>query len=358
MRYGCTFIKIIMVFSVLLSMPALSWAADNPDGYYKKHEHQFAQDVSGDGFAMVYQVVNTETLQLQNYMHGSGSMDTATLIDSYQKSGCYYSVADKYKGTYGTSKYPHEGNISFVEQNEMSYAPQSFVFGTGYYEQNPVVYKSKLKEKTCGKSYQEGVSMHHQIEYAEGFNKDIKVDLLCKESKPDEKGLGLARMEIDENVTNGMVHIGELVTDTNITAKNWKKPLIEIDENYVGSFKIKKTMEVSATKSSVTKPKSDWLTCCVGGYGAMDDNDKAWGEEEIFDCTCRQVAWDDSGWSNLTQEQYTPDKVKVSLEGEQPVVEEPELTIEELLEMLREKGYEGNVTIDSNETASGNMTTI
>ena len=92
----------------------------------------------------------------------------------------------------------------------------------------------------------------------------------------------------------------------------------------------------------------------------MNDNDKAWGEEEIFDCTCRQVAWDESGWSNLTQEQYTLDKVKVSLEGELPVVEENEveLTIEELLEMLKEKGYVGNVTIDSNETASENTTLI
>ncbi|MHC1594234.1 MAG: hypothetical protein ACXQT2_02880, partial [Methanotrichaceae archaeon] len=72
-----------------LFVAAPCWAADNPDGYYKKHEHQFSQDVSGDGFAMVHQVVNTETLQLRNYMHGSGSMDMATLINSSQKSESY-----------------------------------------------------------------------------------------------------------------------------------------------------------------------------------------------------------------------------------------------------------------------------
>ncbi len=344
------------VLLTLLFVAAPCWAADNPDGYYMKHEHQFAQDVSGDGFVMVHQVVNTETLQLQNYLHGSGSMDMATLIDSYQKSGFYYSAADKCKGTYGSAVFPHKGNISFVEQNEMSYAPRSFAYGTGYYERNPVVYNSKLKEKTCGKNYQDnvGTSMHHQIEYAQGFIKDIAVNLDCKAPTKDAKGTGLIEMRIDENVTEGVVHVGELMTDEEY---GWKKPLTEIDENYVGSFKIKKNMKVIATKSKKSD-KKDWLSCCFGGYGGIDDRNNKFGEEEIFDCTCRQVAWDASGWSNLTQEQYTPDKVKVSLEGEQPVVEEPEPTIEELLEMLREKGYEGNVTIDSNETASGNTTIV
>ncbi len=354
MRYGCTFIKMVMIFSVLLSMPAISWAAENPDGYYKKHEHQFAQDVSGDGFVMVHQVVNTETLQLKNYMHGSGSMDMATLINSSQKSSSY-KYFDKTKWTKESFK---KGNITFLEQNEMSYAPRSFAYGTGYYEQTPVVYNSKLKEKTCGKNYQDnvGTSMHHQIEYAQGFKKDIAVNLDCKAPTKDASGAGLIEMRIDEEVTEGVVHVGELMTDEEY---GWKKPLIEIDENYVGSFKIKKNMKVTATKYKKSD-KKDWLSCCFGGYGGIDDENKKWGEEEIFDCTCRQVAWDESGWSNLTQEQYTPDKVKVSLEGELPVVEEPEveLTIEELLEMLKEKGYVGNVTIDSNETASGNMTTI
>ncbi len=342
------------VLLTLFFMSAPCWAADNPDGYYIKHEHQFAQDVSGDGFAMVHQVVNTKTLQLKNYMHGSGSMDMATLINSSQKSESY-KYFDKTK--WGDEKFK-SGNITFLEQNEMSYAPRSFAYGTGYYERNPVVYNSKLKEKTCGKNYQDdvGTSMHHQIEYAQGFIKDIAVNLDCKAATKDAKGAGLIEMRIDEEVTEGVVHVGELMTDMNTSGKNWKKPLIEIDENYVGSFKIKKNMKVIAEKSKKSD-KKDWLSCCFGGYGGIDDENKTWGEEEIFDCTCRQVAWDGSGWSNLTQEQYTPDKVKVSLEGE-PVVEEPEPTVEELLEMLREKGYEGNVTIDSNETASGNTTLV
>ncbi len=286
------------VLLILLFMSAPCWAADNPDGYYKKHEHQFSQDVSGDGFAMVHQVVNTETLQLQNYMHGSGSMDMATLINSSQKSESY----KWFNVTGWETESFKSGNITFLEQNEMSYAPRSFAYGTGYYERNPVVYNSKLKEKTCGKNYQPevGTSMHHQIEYAQGFIKDIAVNLDCKAATRDAKGIGLVEMRIDEEVTEGVVHVGELMTNEEY---GWKKPLIEIDENYVGSFKIKKNMKVIAEKSKKSD-KKDWLSCCFGGYGGIDDENKKWGEEEIFDCTCRQVAWEESGWGNLTQEQF------------------------------------------------------
>jgi hypothetical protein len=63
------------VILMLLFVAAPCWAADNPDGYYKAHDHQFSQDVSGDGFVIVNQAVNTETLQLMNYMRGSGNID-------------------------------------------------------------------------------------------------------------------------------------------------------------------------------------------------------------------------------------------------------------------------------------------
>jgi len=288
---------------MLLFMTAPVWAANNPEGYYQKNEHAFEQDVEGEGYAMVYQKVNTATLQLQNYMHGSGDMDSATLIYSNQSKGCYYPVDNKYIGTYKSSmEYPAKSNISFVEQNEMNYAPVAMPYGTGYYEQNPIVYNSKLKEKTCGKSYQEGVSMHHQIEYARGFVKDIGVDLKCAESTPEKKGYGHVEMRIDEEVTEGAVHVGELVTrenevevddNGNITGYiwgGWREPLIEIDENYAGSFKITKNMKYTTEKSGVTKVKSDWLSCCFGGYDGMDEINQVGICEGIFNCDCYNLA--------------------------------------------------------------------
>jgi hypothetical protein len=282
------------VILMLLFLAAPGWAAGNPEGYAMDHEHNFQQDIEGEGFAVVYQNVNTETLRLHNYMHGSGSIDMATLIHSEQ-GGSGEEMND-----------PVKRNISFVEQNEMTYAPHRFIYGTGYYRQNPIVYNSQLKEKTCGKNYQEpGVSMQHQVEYAQGFNKDIEVNLTCIEPVKKgpmtlKEGLTYAQMRIDEEVTEGVVHIGELITDD---AHGWKKPLVEIDENYVGSFKIKKMMEVCAEKGEADDMPEDWLSCCFGGYGAMDKEDKMWGEEEIFDCSCREDAWKASGWDDLSMDQ-------------------------------------------------------
>jgi hypothetical protein len=125
----------------------------------------------------------------------------ATLIKSKQGSSSH----EHFTGTGWTKKSFRDGEITLSEQNNMSYAPRSFAYGTGYYEQNPVVYNSKLKEKTCGKNYEPkiGTSMHHQIEYAQGFRKEIDVNLYRKRFTK----VGLAEMRIDENVTEGAVHV-------------------------------------------------------------------------------------------------------------------------------------------------------
>jgi len=308
-----------LLLVLVVSGPA--WAASNPDGYYLKNEQSLEQDVEGVGFVMVYQKVNTDSLQLKNYIHGSGSMDAAFLINSNQTA---VSGDLQDQNTLVYLKTPkgwsvNAENISFVEQNEMTYAPVAVAYGTGYYAKNPVVYNSKLKERTEGKNYdgscsQEGVSMVHQIEYASAFVKDIGVELTNIDKWPPKtgyysssptKGSSLTKMKIEEEVTEGSVHIGQLVTKKyNATTREggWKKPLIEIDENYAGTFKITKNMEI-CTSCTGSKPRADWLSCCIGGYGAMDDLDKLWGEKEIFDCTCRDVAWGES-WNDTSKAQH------------------------------------------------------
>jgi hypothetical protein len=307
--------RICAALLVMLVASGPAWAAGNPEGYYLKNEQSLEQDVEGVGFAMVYQKVNTESLQLKNYLHGSGTMDAAFLINSNQSSVSgdlqdqntlvYLSAPSTWK--------VHGENISFVEQNEMTYSPVAMVYGTGYYAENPIVYNSKLKERTEGKNYDgscshEGVSMLHQIEYASAFVKDIGVELTNIDKWPPasgyyspspKSGLSKTKMKIEEEVTEGSVHVGQLLTNAD---NGWKNPLIEIDENYVGTFKITKNMEIS-TCCSGSKPRKDWLSCCFGGYDGMDDEDKLWGEEEIFDCTCRDVAWGES-WNDTSKAQY------------------------------------------------------
>ena len=293
--------NIIGVWAALLMMLAVSgpaWAG-NPEGYYLVNELSLEQDVKGVCFAMAYQKVNTESLLLKNYMHSSGTMDTATLLSSNQSSIDGWSQ-DPDTLVYTEPFSVHTGNISFVEQNEMTYSPVAMVYGTGYYAENPIVYSSKLKERTEAKNYQgsfcndEGVSIVHQIEYASAFVKDASA---CLENI--QYGFSSTSMKIEEEVTEGSVHVGELIAGDE--DHGWKKPLVEIDENYAGTFKISKKMGVS-TCCPEDGPGEDWLSCCTGGYGHMDDDDKLWGEEEIFGCTCRDVAWGDS-WTYKLKEQ-------------------------------------------------------
>jgi len=344
-----TIMRIWPLLLVLLAISGPAWAANNPDGYYVKNEQVFEQDVEGQGYVMVYQRVNTESLQLKNYLHGSGTMDGATLIYSNQSSvsGDYNdrntwvyeswktekkgnkticsSTCDPYKGC----EKPHAENITFLEQNEMTYAPVAMAYGTGYYAENPIVFNSKLKERTEAKNYDgscsdEGVSMVHQIEYASAFKKDIGVTLKNIDKWPPTgyyslkptKGSSLTKMKIEEEVTEGTVHIGQLVTralpydtktnkPTTRSLYGLKNPLVEIDENYIGTFKITKNMEI-CTSCTGLKPRDDWLSCCIGGYGSMQDSDKLWGEEEIFDCTCREKAWGQA-WNDTSKAQYCED---------------------------------------------------
>ena len=322
--------KITRISAALLVMLVASgpaFAADNPNGYYMRNSQTLEQDVEGDGYSMVYQKVNTKTLQFKNYMHGSGKMDAAILLSSNQSTSGANSQ-DQNTLVYGPYVTTYNSDISFLEQNEMTYSPMAMVYGTGWYEKNPIVYNSKLKERTEAKNYDGsgcnpnnnsvGVSMLHQIEYASAFKKDIEVKLENSERllpSSYDKGKATSRytssakagysntsMRIEEEVVEGAVHIGQLLTRSD---KGWKEPLIEIDENYHGTFRIKKEMEICTTCTG-SKPREDWLSCCIGGYDNIHDDDRMWGEKEVFDCTCRDVAWG-KAWNDTSKAQYCRD---------------------------------------------------
>jgi hypothetical protein len=166
-------------------------------------------------------------------------------------------------------------------------------YGIGYYARNPIVYDSKLKERTEAKSRREEVSMNHQIEYASAFQKYITVDLWWKDAingtDPPVSGFGVVRMGVEEVVTVGAIHLGELVSDPE---RGWKRPLIEIDENYVGDIKLTRKMEVSTIESPEELGR-DWLSCCgLGCYGEMECK-KIWDEEEVFEDRSRDGASSD-----------------------------------------------------------------
>ena len=270
-----------------------------------------------------------------NYAHGSGTMDFADVLYDEQKTkskSIYYIDYDTgfwTKGQAGASS-----AITYTRQYDNVQSPTNFAYGTGWYASHPVAYNSLLKDKNEARSYQEAASMHRQIEYARAVKGDISIDINCTAPTATVDGKGTLSMDIDDDVTQGTLHIGELVAnpkviETKIGEKNtyskktkkwtnttlntighfeaWNDPLIDIESDYVGNFKVQKTMKLVMTKSAPTWME-DWLPCCSGGFFDIPSRDfdkERGGQAGIFDCTCRNTSISSMkpAW-NTTQAQF------------------------------------------------------
>ena len=291
---------------LLLIMASVSWAGTwdfNLNQEAVKHRSDVTSDVQGDGYFMEYTKVNTNNLSMLEYSHGSGTMDFADVLYNEQKtthasSSIYWM---DYNTGQWTRKYPGASSaITYTRQYDNVQSPTNFAYGTGWYASHPVSYNSLLKDKNEAKSYQESASMHRQVEYARALKGDIAVDMNCTAPTATASGKGSISMKIDDDVTSGTLHIGELLsmpmTDTKTpkfkTKQGWKYPIIEIDNNYIGDFQVQKTMKLEISKSAPTWME-DWLPCCSGGFFDIPSYnfDKERGSQKgIFDCTCRNTS--------------------------------------------------------------------
>lgn len=278
----------ILALSFLVGMAAAATA--EPDKEYIVSNNtgnisfNFEQSVQGSGYFMTYKYIQLDspgTTQkgpmYKDYAHGSGTIDNEVTI-------CAEQVAyEKLQGCYLEEE--AYSCISAREDNSMVYSPMTMSYGNGYYARNPIRYDSLLKEKTSIKNYRPVTSMHHQVEYAKAVDKEI--DVIVKDKRyyygdPIYEGVGYTSMNITEDVTDGTVHIGVLQGEPNPMnatgyggrdTSAWKNPMIEIDEDYVGTFHIEKKMDIDVPYKSV-KVTSDWLSCCIGGCADMDECDR------------------------------------------------------------------------------------
>lgn len=240
----------------------------------------FEQSVQGSGYFMTYRYIqlpspgtNQKGPMYKDYAHGSGTIDnemiiSADIIDYYQDIGCY-------------QEWEAYSCIIAREDNSMVYSPMTMSYGNGYYARNPIRYDSLLKEKTVVKNYRPVTMMHHQVEYAKAVDKEIDVIVKDKQyyyGDPVYQGIGFTSMNITEDVTDGYVHIGVLQGEPNSmnntgylipSTTAWKNPMIEIDENYIGTFTINKKMALDVPYKHVIEEK-DWLSCCIGGCDSME----------------------------------------------------------------------------------------
>ncbi len=271
-----------------------------PNAYEEKNTtFTFEQSVQGNGYFMTYLYAKAGNIAVKNYAHGSGSINNEALL-TYQK------LNRSTRNAYSDYNDFNQNCIQFKEDVAMVYAPMRIAVGTGYYAANPVDYSSLLKERTELKNYRAGTSMLHEVEYAHALDKELEV--VAKEKfnhtyDPEWVGVGYSQMKINEDVTDGKAHIGVLQANDDWTSQQtyrdvstlsgskqffaWKKPAIEIDEDYWGTYHIEKNMTLEVPYHLVQK-SDDWLPCCFGGFSDMSAYDQKIfkSAKGVFDCTC------------------------------------------------------------------------
>jgi hypothetical protein len=308
---------------IILLATGLSWAGQwdfNPDQGAVKYKNDVNSDVTGEGYFKEYKKVNTNNLSMLEYAHGSGNLDFADILSSEQKSSSastVYYIGDRKVGNYTiegdwtSGKYGPSSVVTYTRQYDNIQSPTAFGYGTGWYAAHPIGFNSLLKDKNEAKSYQEGASMHRQVEYAHALKGDIAVDINCTAPTATVDGKGTLSMKIDDDITQGSLHIGELLNDPSVSSyplikdkkgkalqtvfghkAALKDPIIYVDNDYIGNFQVQHTMKLEIAKYKPTW-REDWLPCCMGGFfDILSYNfDKERGSQKgIFDCTCRNTS--------------------------------------------------------------------
>jgi len=270
---------------------------------------EFDQTVQGNGYFMNYMYAKVGNLAFKNYAHGSGSIDNSEILTTQH----YNRTNEGWTASWVDT---NMNCIQFKEDNNMVYSPMRIAVGNGYYAANPIDYSSLLKELTWVKNYAASSDIEHQIEYAHAITKQLNA--VAKENftniyDPTYLGNAVTQMKINEDVTDGNIHLGVLQgANTNVpngagTGKfdsnyadpfvgsagpkgvnAWKNPSILIDEDYWGTYHLEKNISLEVPYQLVST-SGDWLPCCFGGYSDMNYFDQKTVSHGIFDCTCYPV---------------------------------------------------------------------
>jgi hypothetical protein len=292
-------------------------AYDNPTTLEEKNlRFNFEQNVSGTGFFAAYKyaqmpdAIGTEGrlfngVEARNKAHGSGKLDTDSMMyaeSSYTNKTWINGALDEDEEIIEDEE-EATSIIQMKEDSKMTYSPLAMGIGLRYYDLHPIAFNALLKEEDWLKNRDGLNSLHHLVDQAHGLNRmlDARIDSTSDETNNT--------MNIEEDLVDGRAHFGVLhfagipVDEEpeeddaeeegqvlGLAMKAWKKPLIELDEDYVGSFHLKKNMNLHTYLEEEEKEDS-WLPCCSGGFSNMNYADaKAFKSAKgIFDCTCFRV---------------------------------------------------------------------
>jgi len=276
------------------------------------------QKVSGSGFFSAYRyalmpdAIGPEGrlfngVEAKNQAHASGAIDIESLFSG---ESTYVNESTLNPEIEEEDKYVHGEHImkfddyeetttsviDLKEDNILTYSPMSLSVGLKYYDRHPLAFNSLIKDGVWIKNRDGLSSLDHVVENAHALNKLL-------DANSDAVNLSL---NVEEDLTEGKSHFGALQLaeyprdeepedeeeepDTPGTAmKLWQKPLVELDEDYIGSFHMKKNMTLTWEEDDEEYDYA-WLPCCSGGFLDMNLMDRAERSvSSIFDCTCYKV---------------------------------------------------------------------
>lgn len=270
-------------------------AYNNPTSIEEKNLiFNLDQKVSGAGFFSTYKyslmpdALGTEGrlfngVEEKNKAHGSGSIDKDSKMhaeSSYTNKSWINGALDED----GEVILDEEGTTSIIqikEDGSESYNSTTMGIGSRYYDLHPIAFDSLLKEEEWIKNRDGLSSLYHRADNAHGIT--LAVDV--------QSDAANTTMNVDEDLIDGRVHFGALQLQgipvdeapeeddseesqvLGLAIKAWKNPSIELDEDYSGTFHVRKNMTLYTNLEEKEK-EEDWLTCCSGGWDDMPYYDK------------------------------------------------------------------------------------
>lgn len=278
------------------------------------------QNVNGEGFYSTYKYAlmpNADGEKGYSYngveakanAHGSGQIDTDSqmLAESKYLNRTWIDGAYDEEGELALEDEEDEAflidveaGITLDEDSSITYSPKALAVGSRYYAAHPIVFNSLVNEYVSTKNRDWFNSIVHRVQYAHGL------DLLLE----SEADVWNNSIKIDENITSGKAHFGALQLAGNgrdelpeedtpeayeeflfgPAMKAWHKPDFEMDETYVGTFHIKKGLNLYNWEDDY-RQKDHWLPCCSGGFSDMNmwERTEKKSAQGVFDCTCFKV---------------------------------------------------------------------
>ena len=198
--------------------------------------------------------------------------------------------------TYDNSS-SNNSSIRFASHSGMIKAPVSLSVGSGYYSDHPISYDSGMGSRTQLVDTRLGTSLLHEIDSAhkiEGASEFSAADGSYSWDDSNFQSTTSTHMKIDENVTDGKVHIGVLKGSTpsegsmgqegdNLLTNAWKHPSIEIEEDYIGTYHIYKNITIGSSYGKQNINES-WLNCCSGNFEIYRHEPAFISADQVFNC--------------------------------------------------------------------------